>query len=85
MPGSITGQTQPWFTVNEHLSKNISSGEVIEVGSITAVSFDEEVNITIGSLGTPFNIPVGTALGIDTSTSQFSIDTDAFMFAMGGR
>ena len=85
MPASITGQTQPWFTINEYLSKSVTSGETVSVERISAVAFDVDVNITIGALGTGFPLPAGTPIGIDTSTTQFSVDTGAFMFAMGGK
>ena len=85
MPGAITGQTQPWFTINEHLSKDVTASTDIDVEKITAVAFDVNVRITIGALTTAFPLGAGMPLGIDTSTSVISVDVDAFMFAMGGK
>ena len=85
MPGRIHDAYQPWFTIDEYLSKDITSGELITTERITAVSFDIDVEITIGSLTTAVVLPVGVALGIDCSTKTISINTDAFMFAMGGK
>ena len=85
MPGAITGKTQPWFTINEHLSQAVTAGDSLSTEYITAVAFDVDVNITIGSMPTPFALQAGVPLGIDTSTQAVSVDNDAFMFAMGGR
>lgn len=85
MPGSITGRVQPWFTINEHLSRAVTGNMSIDVEKITAVCFDIDVDITIGSLGTAFALPAGTPIGIDSSTSYVQVSTDTFMFAMGGR
>ncbi len=84
MPASITGQTQPWFTINESLSGSVSSGVEISVAGVSAVAFNVSVNVTIGSLPEAFFLPVGTPLGIDSSTSSIMVDAPAFMFAMGG-
>lgn len=85
MPAAITGQTQPWFTINETLSGAQTAGTPIDVSKITAVAFDVDVNLTIGSLGTAFSLTAGVPIGIDSSTSSISIDVNAFMFAMGGK
>ena len=85
MPGAIQGKTQPWFTINEHLSKEVSAGADVDVERITAVAFDVDVNITVGTLTSAFALPAGVALGMDSSTASFSVDVTAFMFAMGGR
>ena len=85
MPASITGKTQPWFTINEFLSKSVIASTSIDVANIAAVAFNADVNITIGSLSSTFYLAEGTPLGIDSSTSTISVDTDAFMFAMGGK
>jgi hypothetical protein len=85
MPASITGRVQPWFTINEALSDSVTASTNIDVSSISAVAFDVDVNITIGSLGTEFALSAGTPLGIDSSTKTIQTDVDAFMFAMGGK
>ena len=85
MPASIVGSVQPWFTINENLSKSVTASTPIDITGITAVAFDVGVNITIGSLSTAFYLAEGTPLGIDSSTSTIEVDANAFMFAMGGR
>ena len=85
MPGRIHDGYQPWFTIDEFLSTDVTAGEVIDTERITAVSFSVEVNITIGALTTAFVLPVGVALGIDCTTKTISVDADAFMFVMGGK
>ena len=85
MPGSIQGKIQPWFTINEHLSKAVTASTAQSVENITAVAFDVDVDITLGSLATAFSLSAGTPLGIDSSTHNITINVDAFMFAMGGR
>ena len=85
MPGAIQGKTQPWFTINEHLSKAVTAGTAIDVDRITAVAFDADVDISIGSLATAFTLPKGTPMGIDSGTSRIKVSAGAFMFAMGGR
>ena len=85
MPGSIQGKTQPWFTINELLSKPVTASTNIDVDKITAVAFDVDVNITIGVLGTAFPLAAGVPMGMDSSTSIIQVSADAFMFAMGGK
>jgi len=85
MAGVIQGQTQPWFTINEHLSMSVTASTPIDATHITAVAFDDDVAVTIGGLTTSFELPKGTPLGIDTSTSSIKVNADCFMFAMGGR
>ena len=89
MPGSITGKTQPWFTVTEEKSGLVSADTDINVKHISAVMFTDaaglaiDVNVKIGSLTTTIPIPAGTPLGIDDATSVIQSDVNAFMFAMG--
>jgi len=85
MPASITGKTQPWFTINEFLSASVTANTAIDVNKITAVAFDIDVNLTVGSLGTAFALSAGTPMGIDSATETIKVDVNAFMFAMGGR
>ena len=85
MPGSITGKVQPWFTINEELSDDVLADTDIAVTAISAVAFDVDVNITIGSLSTAFALTAGVPLGIDSANSTIQVDTNAFMFAMGGK
>ena len=85
MAGSVLGRMQPWFTINEFLSKDVTASTSIDVTKITAVCFDSDVEITIGGLGTAFSLTSGTPLGIDNTTASISVDADCFMFAMGGR
>ena len=85
MPGAIQGKSQPWFTINEYLSKDVSANVAVNVERITAVAFDADANITIGGLTKAFSLPKGVPMGMDSGTMTFKIDTAAFMFAMGGR
>ena len=85
MPASITGKTQPWFTINSLLSDTVTTATPIDVTKITAVAFDVDVNITIDALATPFALSAGTPMGIDSNTETVTVDVDAFMFAMGGK
>jgi len=83
MSGSIIGQTQPWFTINEELSKSVQAAGDTDVSRISAVAFDQDVMLTIGGLGTAFELPAYTPIGIDVTTSTIQVDVTAFMFAMG--
>jgi hypothetical protein len=83
MAAQSNGNEFPWFTINEYLSKSITAGSAIDVSNISAVSFNMDVNLTVGSLATPFRVISGTPIGIDSSTHTIQIDVNAFMFAMG--
>ncbi len=85
MPGSIEGSTQPWFTINEFISEDVTASTDIDVNKITAVAFDADVGITIGGLTTVFALAAGMPIGIDATTSTIQVDTNCFMYAMGGR
>ena len=82
MAASTVGRVMNWFTISEELSRPVTAGEVISTSKIAAVSFDMDVNVTIGDLGAAFSLPEGSALGIDVRTTKISIDVDAMMFAM---
>ena len=83
MAAGTAGKTQPWFTIREDISTQVSASTDISVRRISAVAFDTDVMLTIGSLGTPFELPAYTPIGIDVATSTIQVDIAAFMFAMG--
>jgi len=91
MPASITGKTQNWFTPNPLMSKTITAGESIKVSKISAIFCTDasgtgiDVKVTLQGFGTPFPIPAGTSLGIDSAVDEISIDTACTLFAMGGK
>ena len=82
MAASTTGRVMNWFTISEELSRTVTAGEEIDVTDISAVAFDNDVAVTIGTLTTPFELPAGTPLGVDVRTTTISVDVASFMFAM---
>ena len=85
MAASIQGQTQPWFTVNDSLSKAVLTSEEIDVSKITAVCFPVDVEILFGTDTEPFPLLEGQPIGIDSGVYIISIDVDTHMWAMGGK
>ncbi len=83
MGGNIAGRTMNWFTINENLSRAVTAGELIDTSEISAVCFDEDVNLTCGNLSFTFPLTAGTPMGIDYTVDTISIDVAANMFAMG--
>jgi len=82
MAASITGKTQPWFTICESLSTGMTAGQDLDARNIRAVAFKVDVNLTIGTLSESFALPANQPMGLDDETTSIQVDVDAFMFAM---
>ena len=84
MAGNITGNVMNWFTVNPEKSLDSApAGTDIDVSDISAVAFNEQVNITFGAMTAAFELPAFTPIGIDYTVDTIQIDTACTMFAMG--
>ena len=88
MPGSLTGQTQPWFTVNPSATVTMVADTYIEIGKLKAVSFDDAVTLTFkDGLDNEDSVSIDAfpvSIGIDSSITHIKTDIDTTLHGMFG-
>jgi len=88
MSTSLTGKTQPFFTLNPLAKTTMTADTYIEVGKLKAVSFDDDVTLTvkdgIGNEDSVLLTAFPISMGLDSSITHIKVDVDTTLHGMFG-
>ena len=88
MPGAIQGKTMPWATRNPIAKQTMTANTYIERGKLTAVSFDNDVTLTVkDGLGNEDSASLSAFPmweGIDGAVTHLKVDVNTTLHGMMG-
>jgi len=88
MPTALSSIPQPFFTINPEAKATMQADVYIDKGRVTAVSFDDDVLLTVkDKLGNEDSVTLSAfpiSMGLDSCVDQFKVDTATVMHGMFG-